>query len=332
VFCGLEYGLQAHGVTVIPYRLDTRLAWSVHALQTYHDAVYPDAPDPNGADQVYHAGVGLLEMALRESVDVVLVVSGMYLHPDVVVLLTRAGVRVVVLFTETPYDLEPELRLAARVDGGWTHERSALAAFRRVNLSTGYLPHAWHPVTHTAAVDPAADAAAVPAHDVVFVGSGFPERVSWFASVDWTGIDLGLYGFWSITDLPEALTPYVHHGAVLNAGAAALYRRAKVGLNLYRAAPGAESLNPRAYELAACGAFHLSDRRAEVGEIFGDLVPTFDTPAEAEQLIRRYLADDVGRAAMRTALPACVADASWVDRAATVIGDCQRLVGRARAA
>jgi hypothetical protein len=91
----------------------------------------------------------------------------------------------------------------------------------------------------------------------------------------------------------------------------------------------AESLSPRAYELAACGAFHLSDERAEVSEVFGDLVPTFRTPAQAEYLIRQWLPDGDGRARVSAQLPACVAESSWVDRAACVIGDVQSaLAGR----
>ena len=118
--------------------------------------------------------------------------------------------------------------------------------------------------------------------------------------------------------------------------AAALYRRAKIGLNLYRrsqgwgrhgpVAPVGESLSPRAYELAACGAFHLSDYRAEVREVFGDVVPTFETPTEAAALIRLWLKDPDGRARMAQQLPACVAESSWSIRATTVLGDLARLI------
>jgi spore maturation protein CgeB len=90
----------------------------------------------------------------------------------------------------------------------------------------------------------------------------------------------------------------------------------------------AESLNPRAYELAACGAFHLSTYRQEVEEVFGDLVPTFTTPLEAEALIRTWLVDPAGRAEIAAQLPACVAESSWRTRATTVIGDLQTLLQR----
>lgn len=342
VEAGLRYGLKQHGVQVVPYRLDQRITFAqkwLHTMWRQKRKDQPDLPKPRVQDVMYQAGVGALEMALRHGVDVVLVVSAMLLHPDVIVLMKRAGLRVVVLFTESPYDEEQELRIAAMVDGCWTNERSSLSKFLAVNPRAGYLPHAWHPERHFVAARAIGD---LPSHDVVFVGSGFSERITWFNSIDWTGIDLGLYGVWKGLGLNKQVKAAVRGEQVSNDMAASLYRRAKVGLNLYRTSKGfgrsveriryAESLSPRAYELAACGAFHLSESRAEVREVFGDLVPTFTTPHEAAALIRLWLADASGRARIAAALPACVAESSWTQRAATVIGDLQTLLAQTRAA
>jgi spore maturation protein CgeB len=115
-----------------------------------------------------------------------------------------------------------------------------------------------------------------------------------------------------------------------------LYRRAKINLNLYRTKPGirkviprpdvyAESLNPRAYELAACGAFHLSTDRPEVDEKFGDTVPIISGKAQDaksdEAIIRKWLKLDEYRAELAAQLPACVAQDSWTNRAAQVLCD-----------
>jgi len=336
VEAGLRFGLKFHGVQVIPYRLDQRIDFAgktLFVMWRKKKKVQPDLPRPNTADIMYQAGVGALEMALRHQVDVVLVVSAMLMHPDVVILMKRAGLRVAVLFTESPYDRDQELAMAARVDGCWTNERASVPDFLAVNPRAGYLPHGWHPERHYISGQMAEG---VPAHDVVFVGSGFPERITWFNAIDWRGIDLGLYGTWKALGLNRQLRACVRGEQVSNEYAAALYRRAKIGLNLYRTPRATsaepprqgESLSPRAYELAACGAFHLSDDRAEVHEIFGDLVPTFRTPAEAERLIRRWLPDAGARARVSAQLPACVAEASWVERAKTVLGDLRVLVNQ----
>jgi spore maturation protein CgeB len=248
----------------------------------------------------------------------------------------RAHLQVFVVFTETPYDIAKELEMAKLVDGCWTNERTSVAAFQAVNPHSGYLPHAWHPERHQPGPQPIDTTVA--AHDVVFVGSGFPDRVAWLSAIDWTGIDLGLYGSWEGIRKGHRLKPFVRGAQIDNVTAGALYRRAKIGLNLYRTKVGwgrntptithAESLNPRAYELAACGAFHLSSDRAEVREVFGHRVPTFTTADEASTLIRFWLQRDERRAALASELPACVAESSWGIRATTVIGDLQTLLQR----
>ena len=344
VYDGLNYGLQKHGVYVVPYRLDTRIEAaksSLHVLWRKKKKTRPDLPKPGWVDIIYQAGVGALEMALREQVDVVLIVSATLFHPDVIVMMKRAGLLVTVLFTESPYDHAHEMRIAGLVDGCWTNERSVVPEFRKVNNLAGYLPHGWHPDKHYVSGRMIGE---FPSHDVVFVGSGFPERITWFNAIDWTGIDLGLYGSWDEElGLKPQVQACVRSTPITNEMAAALYRRAKVGLNLYRRsagwglkstviAPDGESLSPRAYELAACGAFHISDYRPEVREVFGDVVPTFTTPTEAAALIRLWLTDHDGRARVAQQLPACVAEASWASRAATVLGDLQRWFPNQRAA
>jgi glycosyltransferase involved in cell wall biosynthesis len=337
VEAGLRYGLESHGVQVVRYRLDARIdrsrSWLFTAWRRAKKT-NPALERPTIADVFYQAGADAITMALRHQVDAVIVVSAMLLHPDVVVLMKRAHLRVVVLFTESPYDLAQELKIAALVDACWTNERTSVDAFRAVNPLSGYLPHGWHPERHQPGPQPGDEH--VRAHDVVFVGSAFQERVEWLSAIDWTGIDLGLYGTWENLGSRHPLRKYVAGAQVDNATTARLYRRAKLGLNLYRTSMGwgkdaaqiahAESLNPRAYELAACGAFSLSTYRAEVADVFGYRVPTFTTPLDASQLIRQWLHDDHSRLKMAAELPACVAESSWVERSTRVIGDMQTLL------
>jgi hypothetical protein len=83
----------------------------------------------------------------------------------------------------------------------------------------------------------------------------------------------------------------------------------------------AESLNPRAYELAATGSFHLSTPRAEVSEKFGPLVPTFETAEELSVLLRYWLTHDDERQRVADRLPALVAEDTWIARGGQVLGD-----------
>ncbi len=123
--------------------------------------------------------------------------------------------------------------------------------------------------------------------------------------VDWRGIDLGLYGNLTLLGSRHHLRRYVRTaGPIGNDRAIDLYRAARIGLNLYRSSQtygrhtrhvyGAESMNPRAYELAACGVFQISDRRLEQDETLGDAVPTFDSDT-LEDVIRLHLWDSPRR-------------------------------------
>ena len=169
----------------------------------------------------------------------------------------------------------------------------------------------------------------VPAHDVVFVGTGFDERIEMLSAIDWAGIDFGLYGWWPNLPPRHRLKKFWRRGVVPNNYAQKLYQRAKVNLNIYRESvefnrkgpriTGAESLNPRAYELAALGAFHLSAPRAELCDLFGELVPTFRNPGELQELLRLFLGNDELRKRMARPLPGLVAGHAYDVRAAQLI-------------
>src|SRR5262245_33412408 len=331
VWAGLHYGLQQQGIEIIRYRLAERINFNGKMLyRAWKSAKFknPDISKPTDADVFYAAAKDALFMALLHDVDCVLVVSAMYVLPLVMRKMRQAGIRVFVLLTESPYQPE-ELAIAEIVEGVWTNERSMLRTLRAHNPLSGYMPHGWHPERHKPGPQPGDEK--WPAHDVVFVGSGFEERIEWLEAIDWRGIDLGLYGQWNSLPARHILRQYVRGQITRNEDTAALYRRAKLGLNLYRTSQGwgknqpqirhAESLNPRAYELAACGAFHLSTYRAEIVDVFGDLVPTFDTPDEASALIRTWLANPTGRADIAARLPACVRGMSWAERGTTIVND-----------
>jgi spore maturation protein CgeB len=120
-----------------------------------------------------------------------------------------------------------------------------------------------------------------------------------------------------------------------NATTAALYRRAKIGLNLHRTSKGfgrgapriahAESLNPRAYELAASGCFQISDARAEIAEVFGGAVPTFTTPDDLTRRIRGYLANPDVRDHLAAAAQRAVQGHTFAARAQQITEDLSRV-------
>ena len=341
VFDGLVGGLKAAGHEVLPYYFGRRFGVLRVALEA-HWRRRGRTPEergtrPRAADAALWASELAVTWALRHDPDWIVIVSGMYFHPDALAMLKQcrrrdgSPVRVSMLLTETPYDAKKEAFAIQFCDVAWTNERTGVRWFQNYCRETSYLRHGFNADVHKPGgpLDPD-----VPAHDVVFVGTGFQERVEILEAVDWTGIDFGLYGFWRLRR-KSPLRQFVRQGAVDNTTTTMLHRRAKIALNLFRSscgfavkAPrieGAESLGPRSYELAASGVFTLSEYRPEVEETFGRLVPTFRNASDLQMLLRRFLTDDSGRRSIAAQLPATVSGHSWTDRARQVVADLERV-------
>jgi spore maturation protein CgeB len=331
---GLLRALSASGqAEVFYYALDSRIdlarAW-LHKLWRARGRRPEDRP--TWPDAIYRGSIEAFEMALRFDVDWVVVISGMFFHPDVLELMHRARLRTAVVFTESPYEDDKQAPMSALTDICWTTERTSTEA-----LHARYLRHAYDPDLHQTGLPLDLD---VPAHDVVFVGTGWAERIAALDAVDWTGIDLGLYGNWGLLGSRSRLRRFVRGGPVTNDTTAALYRRARIGLNLYRSSVAygrhaahvqhAESLNPRAYELAACGIFQVSDYRAEVAETFGAAVPTFARDG-LETVLRAYLNDSPARRLAARQARQRIMPHTFAARAAQVLADLEHAEARSLA-
>jgi hypothetical protein len=319
---GLRWGLEQAGVECRRYHLGARIEREDRWLAFMRDQEIAErqgagdetpVPAYTPADVCYRASVGLLERTFRLAPDWVFLMCGMFFHPDVLVYLRRAGVKVALFLTESPYEDEQQSLLASLANVVFTNERVSADSLRTVNPQTYYVAHAFHVERHTPNVPVPDD---TPRHDIVFVGTGWPERVELVQKMD-RSYDIGLYGTWDALKGTE-LEPLVKNGVTDNARAVELYRAAKMGINLHRRHVTAESLNPRCFELAATGCFFVSDHRAELTEIFGDLVPTFLGAAELDALVRRWLPDEVGRQRVARELVRRVANHSWRTRAQTV--------------
>lgn len=328
VWQGVHDALIRQGVSVVQYCLEGRIVAAGKYLKMVAKQLPQGYSPPNGDDVIYLASQCIVERSIMAEppVDWVLVISGTYIPTQVYDYMRRAGLRVAVILTESPYAMAQEIEIARRATLVWTNERQA------VPVLGGYCPayywqHAMDPSRHSGEPDEWDDQ--VQAHDVVLVGTGWEERVELLKAIDWAGIDLGLYGAWKLIANRSRLRRYVKGGVVGNAVALALYRKAKIGLNLHRTSllfgrgmpriQGAESLNPRCYELAASGRFFVSDRRAELAEVFGGLVPTFDTPGQLAGLIRHYLAHDAEREHVAGQLAACVRGHTFDQRVAGML-------------
>lgn len=331
VFMGILDGLRDGGHAVSVYPLDVRLAASAMFLSAQRDveraALGMELGSPSEVEIQLQASEGVLVRAALSKVDWVIVVSGMFVPLAVMQMLRhfgdKLGFRTALVLTESPYDEAMETRWSQHAHVTFSNERTTAA-----RLGAVYLPHAWRKGAHDVAID---RLPAMPAHDCVFVGTGFVERIQWLTRFVEAGAPLSLYGTWPVEDASVLRACVQGEGVdapISNLHAASLYARAGASLNLYRTSRGAtgftsnpvhvldaESLNPRAYELAALGCPYVSEPRAEVAEVFGDLVPQTSDPAEAARYVQRFAAMTAfERAAYAKALRTAVAEHHWLRR------------------
>jgi spore maturation protein CgeB len=297
---GIRAGLVAEGHEVVDYRLYQRIKLMARAF----DAMAPQGELADLEMICKHASEGLVQKVIESGARWVMGVAGMGLHPNALWALRRIGVKIAMWFTEAPYDSvdNRELHLAQFCDLAFVNERTSVDQFQGVLDRAGnggralYLRHAFDPDVHKAGE-------ADPEHacDVLLVGTGFVERQALLEAIDWTGIDLRLGGLWAGIgggfQAAHRLAPCVRYPCLNNRDVVKLYHSAKIVINPHRFAAGAESSNPRTWEVAACGAFQIADCRAEITEVLGDAVPTYSpgVPWQLAAMIRRYLADPAER-------------------------------------
>ncbi len=318
VYTGVVYGLEANGAGVYEGRIDTILSWYDTAIGAGRkQGVWAEAITDNSFfNRQRLASAHITQHILDVRPDVVLCVSGHNYHVRDVEIVKRAGIPIACLLTEAPYFLDLERVLAGIYDLVFTNERSCVAQLRQHNKRAYYLPHAYHPFHHTPSgkkVEPS---------DVCFIGSWFAERMALFGAVDWSGIAVAWKGH-DLSERPDGIIP--------NTEAAAHYRSAAISLNIHRTTTSvgsgehitrAESLNPRAYEIPACGGLQLmDDGREEARDVFGEALLTYRAgdAADLERQIRRILADPERYAPLREAQHQAVQPHSWTKRAAQLL-------------
>lgn len=247
------------------------------------------------------ASEGVIVEAMKRKPDLVFIVSALGFHPNGLWLLKTwneqlqaggdPGFKIAVLFTESPYEDKPQANFASLCPAMTVFCNDKTSAIAR---GWNYLRHAHDPRVHRP-VEPDVEQAC----DVLMIGTGWPERQQLFEAIDWTGINLRLAGIWPGLRGDDCVSPLkdvYREGCIDNEHTPPIYCAAKVNVNIHRAGLTAYSVGPRVIELAACGAYQVTDYRPELDDLFetagGGLgIDTFSTPQELEAVIRAALAD-----------------------------------------
>jgi len=268
-------------------------------------------------DIVKRTSLNSVLSVMESNPDVLIIIDGTSVHKEAWEWFKRLGIPTIIIGTESPYQDKFLTRVATMADKTFVNEKTTARKTGFEYLPLGYSGEVHHPMMVSTPFR----------HDVVFVGSGFKEREELLSTVDWTDIDFVLYGYYKI-DHDHKLAPFYKDTMIPNAETALLYNGAKISLNLNRISvdyegaaiiPEAESLSPRAYEIAANGGFMLSEWRQEIDDVFHGLVPTFTSGEQLNALIRYWLPRDEERQEIGAELARIARKHSYIARAKRVV-------------
>jgi hypothetical protein len=307
------------GQQVFEFNLSDRLTFYDSAMIELDDGGLRKALAPAQAHEL--AVNGLYAALYKCKPDVLLAVSGFFYQTDLLELARSYGTRVVLLHTESPYEDQRQLQIAAHADLNLINDPTNIEAFSAV-APTVYVPHSYRPsVHHPGPADPKLSA------DLAFVGTGYASRIAFLESMDLRDLDVLLAGNWQQLTEDSPLRKFVAHEpdeCLDNDQTVEVYRSAKVGLNLYRREAEAAHLavgyacGPREIEMAACGAFFLRDPRPEGDQLF-PMLPTFAGPEDAADLVRYWLDRPDKRRELAAQAREAVAEQTFTHRAAELL-------------
>ena len=252
--------------------------------------------------------------ALDRAVDLVFCVAQSPLTPPVLAELKRFKIPVAFWFVEDWQLFGYWRDWAPLYDYFFTIQKGDFtAALARLGVKRShYLPLAADPLVHRP-LELAAEELALYGSAVSHVGAGYRNRQRVFSAL--TDLDFKIWG--NDWDLGSSLMPLLQRGGARLSPeeCVKVFNAAQINLNLHSSAfhdgvnPEGDFVNPRTFELAACGAFQLTDRRALLGELFRtgegaaeQELATFSHESQLRNRIEYYLAhpDERRRIALRS--------------------------------
>ena len=320
VATGYQSALRALGHEVIAFDYHTQYKYTEEYLgylsQTHGVAFPKDAAVVLASERV---AIAILDM----QPDVILNVMGVALHRRAYIHAAMLGVPMAVILTESPYmdAFQGEMIGKGYVKLAFTNDSISIRPLAEATgVPVEYLPHSFDPARHYPhPVGPEFQT------DIFFYGTLWPSRDALFGM-----LDLSAYAPRAQVGGTEFIpTSGGEPRTISNDDMALWYSGTKIALNHHRVemyqggtVGQAYSLGPRAFEIAACGAFQLcDDARPELREVFGDTVATYRDGADLQRQIDYFLAPahEDERRQMAAAAWERVQPCSFLERAKDIV-------------
>jgi spore maturation protein CgeB len=327
VASGYEEGLQSLGHEVKAYNYHSALIFYQSAIKHFSEenewfTLLPDAYWTLASEHVVIDAVDFVP-------DAVLIVNGFMLHRRAYDLLHRLRIPLALLLTESPYldGDQSVIMKKGHIAVTFTNDRNSVAPLtEQTGVRTVYLPHSFNPEIHRKR-EPVAEWRS----DVFFHGALWPERKQLLEPLKSLPYKMQIggqeIGATSAEELEEVMSTVIS-----NREMACRFAATKIALNHHRTfckADGGEkhisngkaySLGPRAFEIAACGAFQLcDDTRPELVDVFDGSVATYHDGDDLVKKIDYYLTHEDERQTMANDAYMRVQDCTFERRASDIL-------------
>ncbi|OXM17110.1 CgeB family protein [Paenibacillus herberti] len=263
------------------------------ALQQHAEVVYSCDP------------AGMQQQAAELRPDLVLVMNGLHVFPanhiPQITAIREMGIRTAIWFADDPYFTRETSQLVTHYDHIFTHELETIPLYRQLGAANvHYLPLGANP-----AMFQAKPVGLEYRSDVCFVGQGFWNRIDILNEVlpALEGRRVVIAGdLWERLRSFNRYSPWIRRGYMPVEETVNFYNGAKIVLNIHRTTiPGQDnhndaglrgaSINPRTYEISACGTLQMTDMRDDLVRYYtpGRDLATFRTASQLISKIRYYL-------------------------------------------
>lgn len=253
----------------------------------------------------------ILKEANEIEADCVIVFNGFKMSVDKVKRLNEEGIKTAIWMTDDPYYLDIASNIAKYYHFVFTQDINCVSFYKSVGCSNVFhLPLAADPtIFYPKSVDSKYKS------DILFIGSAFANRVRFFDTISHYLLnkDFFIIGPWweRLKDYPLLEHKIFTNIWLSPEETANYYNGSKIVINLHRQHDDLEinknskkikglSVNPRTFEISACGSFQLTDVREDLYTYYtpGYDISTYTTPNELINKIEYYLNHEYERKEM----------------------------------
>jgi spore maturation protein CgeB len=242
------------------------------------------------------------ELAGSHTADLLLSLNSVELLPVAKVNEVKAlGIPTAVWFTDDPYYTDVTVDVARYYNYVFTLESSCVPLYQEAGCDrVHHLPFG----VNTALFHPKPVDAAWRT-EICFIGSAFGNRIAFFDEVaDYlAGRKACIAGYWweKLQSYPKLQHQIKPGYWIAPEDSCSYYNGARIVINMHRAIDDASnrnsrllpahSINPRSFEISACGTLQLTDIRSELGSYYkpGVEVETYSSPGELIEKLDYYL-------------------------------------------